>query len=102
MTPQRRSLVIVVALALCGPLLPDVLRGAVPLGAAAARYGLALVLTWVAVRGLDGLVSGYREGIPQDLGEGLVEGDEPVAATAPVVDRRQPRADALGAPPSAR
>lgn len=101
MTPQRRSLVIVVALALCGPLLLDVLRGAVPLGAAAARYGLALVLTWVAIRGLDGLVSGYREGVPQDLGEGLVEGHDPVAATAPAVDRRQFRAVAPDVPPAA-
>ncbi|MEX2658074.1 MAG: hypothetical protein WD232_00155 [Acidimicrobiales bacterium] len=90
MSPQRRSLVMVVSLVLCGPVLLDALRGDVPLGSAGARYGLALVLTWAAARGLDHLVTGYRVVAPERPGAVPGDGDdEPTGASEPSADRRQ-------------
>lgn len=97
MSPQRRSLVTVASLVLCAPVLLDALRGDVPLGSAGTRYGLALVLTWAAVRGLDHLVAGYRAVAPRQAGAVPGEGEEePTGVSRPPADRRE-RGPAPGA-----
>lgn len=85
MSPQRPALIMGVSLMLCGPVILDALRGDAPLGLAGARYGLALVLTWAALRGLGQLVAGYRDVAAQRADEA-----EAAETNEAAVDRRQP------------
>lgn len=103
MNSRRRSITIALSFALCWPLVLDAQRGAVPLGSAALRFGLALLFTGAAIAGLDHLVAGYRDDAPGDRAA-VEPGRVPPASEHAAndleraADRRQPRAPEGTAP----